>query len=538
MEKKDKFILISILIFGFLLRFVGLGYNPPSLNWDEVSHGYNAYSILKTGMDQWGQRFPIFNFRAYGDYPTTLNLYLTIPFVFLFGLTEFAIRFPHVLLGTASIFGVYFLTFGTTKRKGISLFAAFLAAVNPWYLFTSRFVLQSNLSVFLLIFAAGFFFNREKNKKYLSFSFILLTLSLFAYHTTRIFTPLIVLFTFLIYKREIKNRILYLFLAFIFLLTGLIMSNPNSLARAKYLTIFDQGAINYIETNQNKYGRIISNKLTYALYRVSSNYVTYFSPKFLFFDGGTQYQFSVPKRGVELPYLIAFFYLGIVLSVKKAFESRNYRLLLIWLLLAPIPASITNESYTVLRATTLLPLPEIFSAIGLFAVLDALKKYKKAFLLISVFVILFDLGNYLKVYFTTYRQNYSWSWQYGYKQAVEYINSNYDNYDNILITKKYGEPHEYVLFYSKYDPMKYISDANSIKFGQSGWWWVDHFDKYYFLNDWQVKDLKLESGGLVDCTEKRCLLITSPDNHPTDWKKLDTIDFLDGKPAFEIYGND
>lgn len=126
--------LLLIVLLAFGLRAAYLTYNPPGLNWDEVSQGYNAYSVLKTGMDQWGQKFPVFNFRAYGDYPTTLNFYLTIPFIALFGLTELAIRLPHVLLGTLSVISVYFLAWGLTRKRQISLLAAGLAALGPWYL--------------------------------------------------------------------------------------------------------------------------------------------------------------------------------------------------------------------------------------------------------------------------------------------------------------------------------------------------------------------------------------------------------------------
>src|SRR5258708_35471702 len=111
--------LILIVLFGAVLRFGALSQMPPSLNWDEISHGYNAYSILKTGRDEWGQFFPIANFRAYGDYPLPLNLYLTIPFIFVFGLTQNAIRLPHALLGTLAIVAVYFLSIGITINKTI-----------------------------------------------------------------------------------------------------------------------------------------------------------------------------------------------------------------------------------------------------------------------------------------------------------------------------------------------------------------------------------------------------------------------------------
>jgi len=129
MEKKTYIILFIIIFFAFALRFIGLDKLPPSLNWDEVSHGYNAYSVLKTGTDEWGN-FPIFNFRAYGDYPLPLNLYLTIPFIAIFGLTEFAIRFPHVILGVLTVISTYFLALGVTKKKNIALVSAFLMAIS------------------------------------------------------------------------------------------------------------------------------------------------------------------------------------------------------------------------------------------------------------------------------------------------------------------------------------------------------------------------------------------------------------------------
>src|SRR5258706_5616060 len=100
--------LILIIFFGAVLRFTALSQMPPALNWDEISHGYSAYSILKTGHDEWGQLLPVTNFRAYGDYPLPLNLYLTIPFEVVFGLTTTAIRLPHALLGTLTIVAVYF----------------------------------------------------------------------------------------------------------------------------------------------------------------------------------------------------------------------------------------------------------------------------------------------------------------------------------------------------------------------------------------------------------------------------------------------
>ena len=53
-----------------------------------------------------------------------------------------------------------------TEAEKVSLITALLVAVEPWSLFLSRFVVQSNLSVFFLTASLAAFFNREKNKDF------------------------------------------------------------------------------------------------------------------------------------------------------------------------------------------------------------------------------------------------------------------------------------------------------------------------------------------------------------------------------------
>lgn len=560
---KSKYILLAILFLGFLLRTILLDKYPPSLNWDEISHGYNAYSILKTGADEWGQYLPLSNFRAYGDYPLPLNLYITIPFVALFGLTEFAIRFPHAILGTLTLLSIYFLMLAITNNKKLSLFASFLAAISPWYLFTSRFVAQSNLSVFFLIGSMALFFNRSKNKWFLPLSFLSLGLTLFSYHSTRIFSPMLLTATLIVYRSELLNYAKYkskIFIASIslliifFLPLPFILANPESRARANEVFLINQAATNEIIQLRTQSGlpdnidRLIYNKLTYFVVKSSKNYIDYYSPQFLFLQGGTQYQFSIPSHGLIYWINLPLFYLGLLVLIKKAFAkniklpSTGYKLLLVWLLLAPIPASITTERFAVLRSSSMLPLPEILTAFGAWEILNYLKKIRIDKIMVAAvyFIILGILfTGYVNQYFTHYSKTYSWAWQYGYKQVVEYASQNYDKYDAIIFTKKYGEPHEYVLFYNQWDPQSYIDDSNLVRFNQSNWWWVDRFDKYWFINDWQVKQLTTESGQNVECKMQnvKCLLITSPGNAPNDWKKLETINFLHGETAFELYEN-
>src|SRR3989344_5188900 len=103
-------VLILIILLAAFLRFYNLSKTPPSLYWDEASLGYNAYSILKTARDEHGQFLPITNFAAFGDYKPPGYIYLTVPSIAIFGVNEFAIRFPSAFFGTLTVLLAFFLT--------------------------------------------------------------------------------------------------------------------------------------------------------------------------------------------------------------------------------------------------------------------------------------------------------------------------------------------------------------------------------------------------------------------------------------------
>lgn len=554
--------LILILFLAFLLRVSAIETVPPSLNWDEISHGYNAYSILKTAKDQWGQVLPLINFRAYGDYPLPLNLYLTIPSIFIFGLSEFSIRLPHVIFGILTALASYYLALGLSKNKKLSLLVSFLIAIEPWTFFTSRIVLQQNLSVLLLTASTALFVNRGRNKNYILLSLFFLFLTLFSYHSTRIFSPLFLAGSLVIFRNELvllykkidnTKKVFFLAIPLFLVISFAILMEPNARARSQWLFIINQASINKIvEARQNSnlppyISRLVYNRPTYFIAQFSKNYFEYLSPKFLFFKGGTQFQYSLPNWGLSYIVNLPFFYLGLLLLMHRAFRGvKNYQLILLWLVLSPIAGSITSEHYAVTRASLMIPLPELLSGIGLFSLISYLGKRlgQLQFVVLSlytVFLLIFAYKYYID-YFGNYSNKYSEAWQHGYKEVVDYLKNNYDKYDKIIITKKYGEPHEFVLFYWPWDPQKYLDDKSKISFYQSGWWWVDRFDKLYFVNDWQVvgsnpNEFNLESKGNVDCKNVLCLLVTGPGNAPKDWRKLETINFLNQGVAFEIYDN-
>ncbi len=549
---KYRLVLLIILILALGVRLYHLNSNPPSLNWDEVSHGYNAYSLLTTGMDQWGQPWPIVNFRAYGDYPVPLNLYLTLPFVKFLGLNAFAIRLPHALLGVLTVLASYFLALGVTRKQSIALITALLMAISPWSVFTTRAVNQPNLSVFFVIAGMAAFFHRQRHPWFKSLSIFLLWLSLFSYHTTRIFTPLLLVLILFVYHREfinlIKKRTLITSLTVISVLiffcsAVFILAQPTSRARSQWVFILNQSAINQIIDSRLHSNfpplitRLIYNRPVYFVTHSLSNYLDYFTPQFLFLQGGTNYLYSLPGYGVMYSVNFFFFYLGLGYLFYQAYKEKpEYQLLVLWLLSAPLSASITTERYAVTRVSPILPLPQLAAALGLYLSFKYLTKklprpklfIRHSLLILYGLALIMQVYSYLQTYFNQYPIDYSWSWQYGYQQAVQFIKQNYSQYDQIFITKKYGEPHEFVLFFWPWDPADYRQKVQWDY--HTGWYWVNAFDKFVFVNDWDIKSVVSCQSSVVSC-----LLITSPGNAPDGWSKISQIDFLNHQPAFDIY---
>ena len=75
----------AIFLLALFLRFYLLPIHPAGLYWDEYDTGYQAYSLLKTGRDYFGNLFPA-HLQSFADYRSGLYMYLTVPFIKTIGL--------------------------------------------------------------------------------------------------------------------------------------------------------------------------------------------------------------------------------------------------------------------------------------------------------------------------------------------------------------------------------------------------------------------------------------------------------------------
>src|SRR3989337_4038272 len=105
---KHLVIFLAVVLVAVALRFYQLDRIPPGLIIDEASEGYNAFSILHTGKDRYGQIFPIL-FRSFGSFQAPLYTYLSVIPIYLFGNSIFSIHFVSAVSGVILVITTFIL---------------------------------------------------------------------------------------------------------------------------------------------------------------------------------------------------------------------------------------------------------------------------------------------------------------------------------------------------------------------------------------------------------------------------------------------
>jgi 4-amino-4-deoxy-L-arabinose transferase-like glycosyltransferase len=468
-----------IIIIALLLRFYQLGSNPPSLDWDEVSIGYNAYSILKTGADEYGSRFPV-SFRSFDDYKPPLYVYFTVPFIAIFGLTELAVRLPAAIIGVGMVVAVYFLVlqilhnWDKRKKQRIALYSAFFLSVSPWHLQFSRAAFEGNIGICFLIIALIFFFTGLKKKWYYFLFSIFFVLSIYSYHSFRLINPvLLTILLALFYKELLKQKIIVglSILSIIFFSLPVYINVNNSQgtgARLSMVTIFSDSKLTQLSAQKvleaKEKGDIINqvlfNRRIIFIPHIISGYFDHFDLDFLFLHGDGGVQHHAYNMGMlyllELPLII----IGIIYLIRK--RNRFITVLLMLFLLAPVPSSVTTGTPHPVRAIAMIPGFQIFTAVGFYFLVTYLqnKKYSKILIAAVIGLFIVNIIYYLHSYYIETPIRYGYFWQYGNKEAVQFAKQYEKKYKHIIMTYTYDQPYIYYLFHNKIDPSWYQKNWN------------------------------------------------------------------------------
>ncbi len=477
MNRKTKLILILILVLSFFLRLDKLKDYPVGFHIDEASLGYNAYSILQTGRDENGVFLPL-HIDMFGDFRPAGYQYLTVLPVKIFGLSEFSTRFVSALFGAATPLVVFLLAMTIFDQVGVALLSAGLVAVSPWHLVISRASAETIVALFLIILGINFFVLGLKGQKTWLKSGIFLSASLFFYHTPRVFVPLLVLtlLVTLYSSRRYRGQKQFRWpLGILLLVTGLslflIFGNKGGTGRFNQVSIFSFPEVRLVLEEQIREDgvagipvfltRFFHNKVVNYGLGYLREYFRYFSPNFLFIDGGLPRWYQVPRMGLlyltELPFLL----IGLFLLLRKGIKEKLFLIPVVWLLSSPVVAAVTIDDVpNVQRSLVMLPALILISAYGLWWFWQwfsqRINRQVVNFIVAGLILVFsWNFAYFLHQYFVHARLHQPWYRFNGFKEMVLTVDGIQANYDKVMVTKSQGGIYMHFLFFQQFDPKQY-----------------------------------------------------------------------------------
>lgn len=500
--------LAAILVIASVTRFYQLGNIPAGLTNDEANNGYDAYAILKTGRDQWGDPQPYTYLKGFGDYRLPLYTYSVIPSVAIFGLNEFAVRFPSAVFGVASVFLAYVLGWQITKRKRIGLTAAAILALNPWHIAMSRVGIESNLGVLIFEAALLAFLYGLTRPRLLIPAAILFVATIYTYTTYTVFTPLFILAAaWVTYGELAKHRKLSLIsIALFFLLLVPLLSEgrfKTAQSRATQVNFLkDKALVDGVSLKraacQQAYPQtvcqILENKPILYARQFAANYLNHFSPAFLAIHGADNQYSALPKHGLIYVTEFLLFIVGLYFLFAK--RTQHSALLVAWLALAPLADSATGDGHYS-RYLVILPAIQLTAAYGAVTLVDNLRKIKPILAGALIALVLFEFVSFAVSYTSYFPAAYARYSHYGYKVLFAKISTLKDTYDNFILSSRVNDTKHYIfyLFYNAYDPALYQSRKTmAVTPEDNGWLRVARIDSLYFVPAISIPDELVKSG--------------------------------------------
>jgi len=539
-----KHLILLLLVFGLAatLRFYQLGKIPEGFHADEAAFGYNAYSLLETGKDEYGVSYPLI-LKSFGDYKGALYSYISIPFIALFGLNEFSVRFPSALFGTIAVLITYLLVLHLSQKRSVALMAAVLHAINPSALFLSR--VQSDPLVAGVLFLGGlyclFMWLKKNRWVFLGLSLILWTAASYGYVTTRIFLlvfiPILIL-TERLYKN--KKQLLLTIAVYIALITcsffamsgekgdRLMQVNPFTKIDVQ-LPLDEAIREDGVMDNRGLITRIMHNKVFAYGRSITRLAVSYMSPEFLFFESQQPIREQIPNSGVllaiELPFIIA----GLYFMFR---HRRPWRFLAIaWILSGILSLSFASaESPNIHRFYILLLPIHLISAYG---IVELIKTISHTLLKISISIVLFVLYSltvwvFLHEMFVHQPVHFPFYRGFAYKDLVQKLPNYYSKYSKIIVTKGNESPYIYILFFGAFDPMQYQLSGSHRDLDYLG------FDKYVFVPYDCPSFNEYSARGKMTYDKSMLLIQRGGCNLGSNDKLLDKIYWREGSEAFQL----
>ncbi len=483
---------LAVICLAFGLRVYNLDKVPASLYVDEVDLAYQGRSLAETGKDYFGKQSPFYSF-SYNSQRTPLPSLWTMFGYKYFRIPELQTRLPFALTGVAAVALAGTIVYLVTKSRLAAWLTTLTVAISPWQIQFSRIAFEAMVvEWFYLLAVLGLVVFIVKGKNWgWWLATISMSFGIYTYRTMSLLVPISFLAIFVVFYREI----LALGWRKIFL-SGLLVGGITipflysttigaaDQLRINQISIFSDAKVpiwvmrnreidadelnNPVIGNQPKWWSIIfHNKLNSWLDAFGKNYIRAFSGEFLLNNGDPIPRHSVGQIGELLLVEVIPLIVGLVWIGKK-WKNKFYRWLLIWLLISPIPASLTSDGgYHASRLFVMsLPLLLII-ALGWWRIF--LSKYVFGFMLFGFLGINFVF--YYHRYLVHYPIESARAFNYGFKQVVHKIVEIQDEYKGVVLIDS-EPPLIHYFFWANTDPREVQSfgwktgDKGEVVFGK------------------------------------------------------------------------
>jgi 4-amino-4-deoxy-L-arabinose transferase-like glycosyltransferase len=445
-----------VLVTSAALRLIWLGSIPAGLSHDETVKGYDAWSVLQTGRDQYGDWFPLV-FRGIGDQREALLPYLIVLSEAVLGPTDLAVRLPTALAGIALV-GVLFLLgrelFGT--RAG--LIAAALLAVSPWHIQVSRLAFRAGLLPLTTALGLWLFLVALRRPRLMLPAGLVLGLGLHTYLSARVFLPLLLVGVLVIYRDPLLRAADQGGRGW----WGGIWTRPATQLLVGFgsmaLPLAVWGLLHPAEFVGHAAESAGNGSPAWQVVDVLGRYLTYLGPRHLLTQGDPYPVPSTGRFGVLYWAVLPFAVIGLA---RLALRRRPGDLLVVWwLLIYPIPAALTRGAHPDwLRATCGIGVWELLSAVGAVAALDsATARWSASAVRVSVAalaaLVIANAGWFLWDYSLRFPDRAAVAFNDGAAEAVRRLVEREPGYTRVVLPAGVPAVHDIYLFYARYDPRR------------------------------------------------------------------------------------
>jgi 4-amino-4-deoxy-L-arabinose transferase-like glycosyltransferase len=465
---KEFYNVLLLCIIGIILRTILFGDIPPGLNQDEAAAGYEAYSLLLTGKDKWGNDWPGY-FIAWGAGQNVLYSYLLIPVIHFFGFTLQSVRSINLIFGVLTIPLLYGFTKNTVSPK-IAYICTLLLAISPWHIMMSRWGLESNLLPFFILL--GFYTVHKalafgSSFRRIIFCLIPWAIALYSYATFYFILPVLFILIFKTYKdRIIDKKELWVSALLLF-----------SLISSPIILFIIKNSILRSDLFFEKY-------LPFSIPLLTGTPLRGMNPQTnleFIFNGFQDNNIWNHIPGIPSFFMISFPFLcvGIFILKENIKLPNGASLFLLWFF-SCIPL-LFFSSLNINRANSVFIPALVIAVIGFDAFVKKINNasYRDIFIKTIISWALISSFLFATNYFFFYSEKAYDAFNYGLDSAFIEAKSKSKDYEKILVTKQIKLPYVYILFLDQYPPSEFQTNSK-YRLDKEGAYDVLKFGRYYF----------------------------------------------------------